>query len=86
MLICQMTDLHVCARGATANRVSETNMFATRAFRAATRMRTRSRGITALEVLVLRRRHTSGVAASYGLPVGFVPLHRKDDADLDKSP
>ena len=34
MLICQLTDLHVCARGVTANRVSETNMLATRAFRA----------------------------------------------------
>jgi len=34
VLICQLTDLHVCARGQTANRVSETNMFATRAFRA----------------------------------------------------
>ena len=34
MLICQLTDLHVCARGQAANRVSETNMFAVRAFRA----------------------------------------------------
>jgi 3',5'-cyclic-AMP phosphodiesterase len=34
MLICQMTDLHVCARGQAANRVCETNMLATRAFRA----------------------------------------------------
>jgi Icc protein len=34
MLICQLTDLHVCAAGLSCNRVSETNMFAVRAFRA----------------------------------------------------
>jgi Icc protein len=34
MLICQLTDLHVCAVGSTSNRVSETNTFAARAFRA----------------------------------------------------
>jgi 3',5'-cyclic-AMP phosphodiesterase len=34
MLVAQLTDLHVCARGRAANRVSETNMFAERAFRA----------------------------------------------------
>ena len=34
MLICQITDLHVRPRGLAANRVSETNMFAERAFRA----------------------------------------------------
>lgn len=34
MLIAQLTDLHVCARGRAASRVSETNMFAERAFRA----------------------------------------------------
>ncbi len=33
MLICQLTDLHVCAVGRSCNRVSETNMFAARAFR-----------------------------------------------------
>jgi Icc protein len=33
MLICQLTDLHVCAVGSASNRVSETNMFAARAFR-----------------------------------------------------
>jgi 3',5'-cyclic-AMP phosphodiesterase len=33
MLICQLTDLHVCAVGQPANRLSETNMFAARAFR-----------------------------------------------------
>jgi len=38
MMICQLTDLHVCAVGTTANRVSETNMFATRAFRAVAAM------------------------------------------------
>jgi Icc protein len=39
MLICQLTDLHVCARGVTANRVVETNMFTTRAFRTVAAMR-----------------------------------------------
>ena len=34
MLICQLTDLHVCAKGMPSNRVSETNMLAVRAFRA----------------------------------------------------
>ena len=34
MLICQLTDLHVRPRGLAANRVSETNMFVERAFRA----------------------------------------------------
>jgi 3',5'-cyclic-AMP phosphodiesterase len=38
MLICQLTDLHVCAAGQPCNRVSETNMFTTRAFRAVARM------------------------------------------------
>src|SRR5258708_39599952 len=33
MLICQLTDLHVCAVGASCNRMLETNMFAARAFR-----------------------------------------------------
>jgi Icc protein len=33
MLICQLTDLHVCAVGVSCNRVSDTNMFAVRAFR-----------------------------------------------------
>ncbi|HET6305959.1 MAG TPA: phosphodiesterase [Rhodopila sp.] len=35
MLICQLTDLHVRPRGMAANRVSETNMLAERAFRVA---------------------------------------------------
>jgi 3',5'-cyclic-AMP phosphodiesterase len=39
MLICQLTDLHVCAVGAASNRVSETNMLAVRAFRAVAAMR-----------------------------------------------
>ena len=34
MLICQMTDLHVCLPGKVANRVAETNMLVERAFRA----------------------------------------------------
>jgi Icc protein len=39
MLICQLTDLHVCAVGMPSNRVSETNMLTTRAFRAVAAMR-----------------------------------------------
>ena len=38
MLICQLTDLHVRPVGKTANRVSETNMFTERAFRAVKRL------------------------------------------------
>jgi Icc protein len=34
VLICQLTDLHVRPRGVACNRVSETNMFTERAFRA----------------------------------------------------
>jgi Icc protein len=34
MLICQLTDLHVCDVGEACNRVSETNVLASRAFRA----------------------------------------------------
>jgi 3',5'-cyclic-AMP phosphodiesterase len=39
MLICQLTDLHVCAVGVSCNRVSDTNMFTVRAFRAVAAMR-----------------------------------------------
>jgi 3',5'-cyclic-AMP phosphodiesterase len=39
MLICQLTDLHVCAVGVSCNRVSETNMFAARAFRTVAAMK-----------------------------------------------
>jgi 3',5'-cyclic AMP phosphodiesterase CpdA len=38
MLICQLTDLHVRPVGMPANRVSETNMFTERAFRAVARL------------------------------------------------
>ncbi len=38
MLICQLTDLHVRPVGKAANRVSETNMFTERAFRAVARL------------------------------------------------
>ncbi|HME21808.1 MAG TPA: phosphodiesterase [Acetobacteraceae bacterium] len=38
MLICQLTDLHVRPVGQPANRVSETNMFTERAFRAVARL------------------------------------------------
>ena len=39
MLICQLTDLHACAVGMSSNRVSETNMLTTRAFRTVAAMR-----------------------------------------------
>src|SRR6516164_4143570 len=38
MLICQLTDLHVRPVGQPAGRVSETNMFTERAFRAVARL------------------------------------------------
>jgi 3',5'-cyclic AMP phosphodiesterase CpdA len=38
MLICQLTDLHVRPVGKPANRVSETNLFTERAFRAVSRL------------------------------------------------
>jgi 3',5'-cyclic-AMP phosphodiesterase len=38
MLICQLTDLHVRPVGMPANRISETNMFTERAFRAVARL------------------------------------------------
>jgi 3',5'-cyclic AMP phosphodiesterase CpdA len=41
MLICQLTDLHVRPVGQAANRVSETNMFTERAFRAVARFNPR---------------------------------------------
>ena len=41
MLICQLTDLHVRPVGMPANRVSETNMFTERAFRAVARLNPR---------------------------------------------
>ncbi|HEY1414101.1 MAG TPA: phosphodiesterase [Rhodopila sp.] len=41
MLICQLTDLHVRARGVAANRVSETNMLTERACRAVAALKPR---------------------------------------------
>jgi 3',5'-cyclic-AMP phosphodiesterase len=41
MLICQLTDLHVRPAGKPANRLSETNMFTERAFRAVARLNPR---------------------------------------------
>lgn len=38
MLICQLTDLHIRPVGMPANRISETNMFTERAFRAVARL------------------------------------------------
>jgi Icc protein len=60
MLICQLTDLHVCAVGASCNRLSETNMFTTRAFRAVAAMR------PAPDVVVITGDLTeNGTAAEY---------------------
>src|SRR5580704_4377476 len=60
MLICQLTDLQVCAVGAASNRVSETNMLAVRAFRAVAAMR------PAPDVVVITGDLTeNGLAAEY---------------------
>jgi 3',5'-cyclic AMP phosphodiesterase CpdA len=65
MLICQLTDLHVCAIGTTANRVSETNMFATRAFRTVAAMR------PAPDIVVI-----TGDLTESGMPAEYANLKR----------
>ncbi len=60
MLICQLTDPHVCAAGMPSNRVSETNMFAVRAFRAVEAMTPRPD-----VVLITGDLTESGLAAQY---------------------
>jgi 3',5'-cyclic AMP phosphodiesterase CpdA len=60
MLICQITDLHVCAPGVPSNRVSETNMFAARALRAVAAFQPRPDVVIATGDLT-----ESGLAAEY---------------------
>jgi 3',5'-cyclic AMP phosphodiesterase CpdA len=63
MLICQLTDLHVCAVGLSSNRVSETNMLTTRAFRAVAGMK------PAPDVVVI-----TGDLTESGLPAEYANL------------
>jgi 3',5'-cyclic AMP phosphodiesterase CpdA len=70
MLICQLTDLHVCAVGTSSNRVSETNMFATRAFRAVAGMK------PAPDVVVITGDLTeSGLPAEYANLAALIRQH-----------
>jgi 3',5'-cyclic AMP phosphodiesterase CpdA len=70
MLICQLTDLHVCAVGTACNRVSETNMFAARAFRAVTAMQPRP------DVVVITGDLTeSGMPAEYANLAALIRRH-----------
>jgi Icc protein len=70
MLICQLTDLHVCAAGVSCNRVSETNVFAARAFRAVAAMK------PAPDVVVITGDLTeSGMPAEYS---NLAALIRRD--------
>ena len=74
MLICQLTDLHVRLRGIAANRVSETNMFTERAFKAVA-------GLTPTPDLILLTGDLteSGKPAEYQNLVAILrrTLHRK---------
>jgi len=70
MLICQLTDLHVCAVGVPCNRVSETNMLTTRAFRAVAAMK------PAPDVVVITGDLTeSGMPAEYANLAGLIRQH-----------
>jgi len=70
MLICQLTDLHVCAVGTSANRVSETNMFAARAFRAVAGMNP-----TPDVVLITGDLTESGLPAEYANLAALIRQH-----------
>src|SRR5258708_19125579 len=88
MLICQLTDLHVCAVGMSCNRVSETNTLTARAFRAVCALR------PVPDVVVITRDLTeSGIPAEYPnlspmirkylpMPVYVTPgnHHRRDNS------
>jgi Icc protein len=63
MLICQLTDLHVCAVGVSSNRVSETNTFTARAFRTVAGMK------PAPDVVVI-----TGDLTESGMPPEYVNL------------
>jgi Icc protein len=67
MLICQLTDLHVCAVGVACNRVSESNMFTARAFSAVAAMR------PAPDVVLITGDLTeSGMPAEYANLAGLI--------------
>ena len=66
MLICQLTDLHVRPVGMPANRVSETNMFTERAFRAVARLNPRP---DAVLITGLAQGGQLGIGMHYGLDV-----------------
>src|ERR1700722_16054365 len=70
MLICQLTDLHVCAVGVSCNRVSETNMFAARAFRTVAAMKPMP------DVVVITGDLTdNGMPAEYANLAGLIRQH-----------
>lgn len=70
MLICQLTDLHVCAKGEAANRVSETNMFAARAFRRVAAMNPRPDAVILTGDLT-----ENGMPAEYETLASLLKLH-----------
>lgn len=70
MLICQMTDLHVRPRGLAANRVSETNMFADRAFRAVAALTPRPDAVVLTGDLT-----ENGLPAEYAMLAGLIRQH-----------
>lgn len=70
MLIAQLTDLHVRPRGVAANRVSETNVFTERAFRAAAAFTPR------LDAVLLTGDLTEcGQEAEYTMLAGLIRRH-----------
>jgi Icc protein len=70
MLICQLTDLHVCAVGMPSNRVSDTNMFTARAFRTVATMD------PAPDVVVITGDLTeSGMPAEYANMAALIRRH-----------
>ncbi|MDR3534863.1 MAG: metallophosphatase, partial [Acetobacteraceae bacterium] len=70
MLICQLTDLHVRPFGQASNRVSETNMFTARAFRAVAAFTPRPD-----VVLITGDLTECGLPAEYALLAGLIRQH-----------
>jgi Icc protein len=70
MLICQLTDLHVRPVGQVSNRVSETNMFAARAFQAVAAFRPRPD-----VVLITGDLTECGLAAEYANLTALIERH-----------
>jgi 3',5'-cyclic AMP phosphodiesterase CpdA len=70
MLICQLTDLHVRPHGRAANRVSETNMFTQRAFRAVAAFRPRPDAVVITGDLT-----DCGMEAEYALLAALIRMH-----------